>query len=135
MPQCSVGCGFCCSKHSWITVSELIKRYPKQAVLPAGCRVDCPALLDDGCGLPRHNRPDTCRKFLCDLAEAVHDKKVSLAWVWKYLDEFDNDPVKVLAALSGKAPIGIMLRQNARIQTEWEEEQLRKKTERRYLAC
>jgi len=69
------------------------------------------------------------------LAIAVNDKKVSLPWVWKYLSEFNNDPVAVLSALSGKAAFAVMLQQNARVQTEWEENQVRKDTERRQLSC
>ena len=116
-------------------MSELVKRYPTRAAVLVRDREDCPTLLKSGCGLSRKDRPETCQTFLCDLAVAVNDKRVSLAWVWKYFDELGGDPVMVLSALTRKVPMAIMHQQNARIQLEWEQEQLEKKAERRCLAC
>lgn len=139
MPECPVSCGFCCHS-SWTTVKALIEKYPKEALhtLAAGVMGEdavCPEHRGDRCGLSREDRPKTCQEFLCNLGRFVLSRRVSRTWVWKYYEELGSDPISVLAGLLGIPRKELVKVQNDRVQLEWEQEQLEKKTERRCLVC
>ena len=64
--KCPISCGQCCSY--WRDVPEL-------------CRSEgpyCPHEGTKGCRLYRKNRPVACTEYLCDVAQAVLDKKITL---------------------------------------------------------
>lgn len=89
---CPVACGRCCVM-DWHTVEELVERYPLEAMRPREFQPHCPLLGEDGCTLPRDERPATCKKFLCDVGGRVFDKTLSLAFAVKYLYECDCDHI------------------------------------------
>lgn len=64
---CPIACGECCSY--WRDVDELTVKYPD-------CKVwqPCPHLEEnEGCTLPRNERPHICKEYLCGKASAVVD--------------------------------------------------------------
>ena len=89
---CPVACGKCCVD-DWTTVKELQKRFPLEAVKPVKFQPHCPLLGDDGCTLPREERPAVCKDFLCDVGGRVYFKELSLAFAVKYIYELDLDIV------------------------------------------
>lgn len=88
---CPIGCGHCCQA-SWRSVRVLREAFPREAFPHV---VKCPNLGPNGCKLERSERPDTCKMFICDLGDAVLVGELSLAWAWKYLGEYDNDPLQL----------------------------------------
>ena len=89
---CPIGCGHCCQA-SWRSVRKLEETFPVEFVNPHV--VECPNLGVNGCILERDERPDSCKIFICDLGAAVEEGDLSLAWAWKYLGEYDNDPLEL----------------------------------------
>ena len=87
---CPVACGKCCVK-DWTTVEALKKEFPLESLQPRSIQPHCPHLGDDGCKLPRSDRPATCNKFLCDVGGRVFYGQLSLAFAVKYLYECDCD--------------------------------------------
>jgi hypothetical protein len=93
---CPVACGFCC-RDSWQSVTVLRERFPFEALCARESLIDaaCPFLKKAGCVLPREERPETCRAFICDLGYAVLSKKVTLKWARKQLSKNENNPIYV----------------------------------------
>lgn len=61
---CPIRCGECCERY-WRDIDELAKKFPDEQWGP------CPHQKDDGCELPRGERPEGCNEHFCDKAEAI----------------------------------------------------------------
>jgi hypothetical protein len=70
--RCPLQCGQCCDY--WRDVPELVT----DAVMKPNA-VECPHLTDRGCGLQRKDRPEECVDYLCGVACAVIDQRISRA--------------------------------------------------------
>lgn len=62
---CPIRCGECCERY-WRDIDELAKKYPDDHLWGP-----CPHQKDDGCELPRSERPAGCNEHFCDKAEAI----------------------------------------------------------------
>lgn len=80
---CPIMCGICCDY--WGDVEELREKYPKHSVWD-----DCPNLADDGCKLPRNERPSACLHYLC--TEALY--KVFPDDITKQIEKLVTDAVE-----------------------------------------
>lgn len=70
--KCPIQCGQCCDY--WRDVPELVT----DAVMRPNARC-CPHHETRGCGLARKDRPEACVDYLCGVAEAVIEKRISRA--------------------------------------------------------
>jgi len=63
--SCPIACGECCQY--WRDIDELTAKYPNQSYWQP-CPNNDP---ENGCKLPRNERPAICNDYLCSKAEAV----------------------------------------------------------------
>ena len=91
--ECPVQCGYCC-RTSWATVLSLRYKFGEP-----GKDQLCPHLKNNGCELPRKDRPNGCVSFLCNIAWHVQADRLTVEAARKCLAAHEGDAEKAAQAL------------------------------------
>jgi len=70
--KCPIACGVCCDQ------------YWRDAVDAPAELLQCPHQGKKSCTLPRAQRPEGCREYLCDLADAVLNGRMTKKRACRY---------------------------------------------------